>query len=463
MPDAAVATLLRSPSPSAAVAAPPRVRPSGRRRPLPQDQVVRELSWLVAGLPVWWLLGIEQFVFPVGTLWAARPLLTSHHATVRVARTTRWLGGFLVVFWCSSYAVSEPLRHVTFLRTFATYATAFLLLVVVPTVVVRWSAVVRLVRAVVLAVGVAAAAGLAAAAGVVRPDALSPFGRLVPDALAATGYGRQVVHLSLGAEEWFAGVGTYFRLDGFALYANGYATLLVVTVPLVVFAAVRAPRRWERVAAALVAVAALANLVLTTSRVAVASLVLGGAVAALLALWSSPRHRRLVLAGAAAAVLVALALLIARGAPDLPALATEIGYARGAGSIEGRTAVYRTTLAGWAERPLLGWGTERDVPALPYPAGSHSLYLGVLYAQGALGLAALGGCLLALWGDTRPVVRGPGSATTLLWFGRWSLIAGLLDGLTNNPSLDGTAMFLVWLTYGLVVAARRLSRGGVAS
>jgi O-antigen ligase len=210
------------------------------------------------------------------------------------------------------------------------------------------------------------------------------------------------------------------------------------------------------VAYGLVGVGAALNMVLSTSRVAVASTAVAGVAVLLFVARGAPAHRRR-LAGALAGVLAAAAIGVVVAGPPAPLpgvmeVVTAVQQARGPGSAAGRSAVYVATLDGWQDRPLLGWGTERDVPGVPYPAGSHSHYLGLLYQQGAVGLLLYLGAMGATWRATTPA----GPAASLLRAGRWSFLVVALDAVASNPSLDATALALIWLTFALLLAAARL-------
>jgi len=110
---------------------------------------------------------------------------------------------------------------------------------------------------------------------------------------------------------------------------------------------------------------------------------------------------------------------------------------------------------------LLGWGTARNVPDVPLPAGTHSTYLGILYKHGLVGLGAYLALLALIWRGTRPLeataCRVDPWARTLLVAGRWSLIAVLIDGITSTPAADTMALAMIWLGFGITVACRSLT------
>ncbi len=74
--------------------------------------------------------------------------------------------------------------------------------------------------------------------------------------------------------------------------------------------------------------------------------------------------------------------------------------ARGANSTAARSAIYEATIAYWvnfnSRFPFGGLGNPVELSSVPYPLGSHSMYLGTLFRFGALGLAGVLLVLLAL-------------------------------------------------------------------
>lgn len=424
-----------------------------------RPRAVRELGWLTAAAPLWWALGVEQGVWALGVVVVGRDLLFTRDARVRVPPTARWLLALVVVAWASAFRVEDDLRWVTLLQHVGAYATAALTVLVVVNGVRRWADVRFLLRAVAVAAAASSALGLLAATGAFRPVYASPVSPLLPARIRATEYGGLVAGRSLGFDDWFTGVGEYFRLTGVALYPNQYATLLAVVVPVLVFLAVRERSWWVRAGSAATAVAATANLLMTTSRVATVSLVVGAVALVAGHLGRArPRTRAVVLVVAVAATAGTLA--VGPGVDGALDVVDTVNRARGTGSLEGRSAVYEVTAEEWLERPVLGWGTVRDRPGLQYPAGSHSHYLGVLYAHGLLGLAALGLALATAWRDTRPgprVGRRLSDPELFLRYGRWVLVTAALDGVTNDPALDGTTMFALFLLVGALLATRQVS------
>lgn len=172
--------------------------------------------------------------------------------------------------------------------------------------------------------------------------------------------------------------------------------MLVLTLPVAAYLAWRSRRTVSRLVLWALVLVLGVNLVFTTGRVAFAAL----GVAALYWLLIDKRGLSRLLRTLAVIVAVALMAGVALYEPvtiDLVERIQEVVFARGTGSPESRMTMHRTTLTGFLERPIFGWGTERSIAGVSdsfiYPAGSHSYYLGVMYRHGIVGLA----CFALIW------------------------------------------------------------------
>ena len=97
-----------------------------------------DVRWLFLLLPVWWLMGVEQFVWTILLLWSCLKVLVKKQFRVRVVPTVFWLLLFLCVHTVSGFFIVERFRLITFFRNFNTYVTAFLLVFVITNSVNSW-------------------------------------------------------------------------------------------------------------------------------------------------------------------------------------------------------------------------------------------------------------------------------------------------------------------------------------
>ncbi len=166
----------------------------------------------------------------------------------------------------------------------------------------------------------------------------------------------------------------------------------------------------------LVAILSTVATLLTLSRGAWLGMTAGLLAASVLA-WRAggaralPRRARWI---AAAAILAALACVsLTAGLPWQELLRERLveSFAPGGGTGRARLEIWRTAMAAWWARPALGHGPDTFSLLFPryqtaeywryewsgLPVHSHSIYLHTLATRGALGVAAAGGCVAALF------------------------------------------------------------------
>jgi O-antigen ligase len=414
-----------------------------------------DLSFLLALLPLWWALGVEQWLPTVALAAATLKLAVTRRRIVRSLPLALMLL-LLVAMLASALFVTEAERYLSFARLFAVHLTGALAWIIVTTEARTWSAVRSLLVAVTVAMASAGVLGALGFLGVAELHFSSPFGYLLPDSIRRTDYGSVIAMRSTGGQAWFSLLGTYYRTNSVFLFSTMYAAALAITIPVAVFLATTT-RGWRRVLVVLLVALLGLNLVFTTGRAALTGLVLGAVV------YTYVRFRpwgRTVSFAAFVSIAAALAALVGPG--RFVDAFEGVVVARGAGSVDARSLIYTETIRGALDRPLFGWGTERDidVAGFRYPAGSHSLYLAVLFRHGIVGFALLLGLLASVWWTTAPARSPPGRpgdpARSFVAFGRWSLTAFLVFGISTVPDVDMTLHLIAWTCLAAVYAANRL-------
>lgn len=419
-----------------------------------------DLRWGLMLLPVWWVVGAEQFALPLVAVLAAVKL----SLTGRMRRHPV-VGLFLVylaVQLLSALFIIEGERYVWFARTFLVHLSALAALVVVVTTVASRRQVERLVASLTVALSWSGVAGLLGILGVARPRFSSLVGAALPEAISSTGYGQQIALRQTGNTAWFSVFGEYFRVDGFFLFSTTYAAALVVAIPLVVWL-VRTTAAHRRLVPLLAAGLLAVNLLFTTGRGAILSF-----VGALAVFFVSGRRRLVqVLAVATLTTAVAIGTLLVPQ-ERLAETFSSAALARGSGSYQSRMTIYRYTLMGIVERPLLGWGTERDITDIdgfPLPAGSHSGWLSVPYRHGLVGAALYLAMLVLAWRSTAHRQGAPRWLTELRTHLRWGLVAGVGVGAVTVLNIDSVTFIAFWLVIGLGCAtgSGALARAGATA
>lgn len=267
--------------------------------------------------------------------------------------------------------------------------------------------------------------------------------------------------------QWGAATTFLPNLGLMYFHPNGAATLLEALLPLAA-AAVLGGRRLIFRLLGLVCLVVLAYAIfLTASRGAWVGLAAASLLALLLPLAARlPRAAALALAGLILALLAGGAWWVLTGGPQqVPALASTLATA------ETRLELYRNSLRLAGDYAFTGIGLGDTFGMVysrfsllifvPYLTYSHNLPLTVWLGQGLLGLAALAGIVIALYGLVYRVLQlgAPEAGFHGAWLGvTVSLAHGLTDArqYTESP----WAMPVLFLVFGLAAAWGRLALRG---
>lgn len=434
-----------------------------KKRPLAvpflETSPVTDLGCCLLMLPLWWILGVEQFIWPLAFSLILVKVGARNRWRLRIPSTARWIGLFLVVQLISSAFIVDTFRWLTFARTFGANVAMFELVLIVSTQVRRWSEIRFLLSCLGVTMLICALIGLSDVIGVWRSSIPSVLGSILPTWIYETSYGGQIANRSLGAPCSFGGF-VYHRINSLFMFSTMYGAAIAVTLPICFYLYECARSRAERILWLAAVVLNVTSLLFTTARVAALSCVIG----AICFLWRDSGFRILVNRVAWSTMfltsIVALIWIMSGSGDSLQNFVVDstesLLHARGQ-SASHRWHVYQETIRGWSDSPIFGWGTERDVPNSPYPAGSHSYYLGILYKHGLLGLLVFFGIWASLWRKSRPTPSLHGSPSRLLAYGRWALIAALLNSVTDALDLDATTLVMLWIVSATLLAGSGLT------
>jgi O-antigen ligase len=420
-----------------------------RRAPIPGPPSAPLVARLVGGylslLPLFWLLGIDQFLLPVlAALVLARRLLQG--TPVRIVGPVVFLSAFLFAVAISGFGVDESFRYITYFRNAIVYASAATIVVFIASDIRTLDAAQPLLRGLAILLAVSSAVGIGAFLLDLSGPAIwrTPIASIAPESIMATDMGTRSFVKRLGNPSWFLGR-TYTRINSFFLYPTMFAAFLVVALPSV--AAYRPRSRVARALKVLGLILGTACLLLTTVRTGFLALVLALFFVRFVVM-------RVGLLRWVSAVLLGVVLVLGVLFSFQFGEATQTTMqgalmARGEGSLVHRSAVYDNTINGILERPFLGWGTQRDDPSSPYPLGSHSTYLGSAYQQGLLGALALvlfyiGALYSALRIPRRHLERG------VHWIAVGA-VGFVLHSTSEVMELDANTLLVGWVALALLL------------
>lgn len=428
--------------------------------PFVHTSPVWDVRWLILLLPIWWFFGVEQFIWVLGFGWAALKSIVRCNGRIAWLAPQRWYFVFLVVCLISGLFIVESFRYITFARNFGTYLAAFFVFIVITNEVRSWEQIQSLINAGLFSLVISAVIGFLGVLQIWTPAFTSILGYVLPQSIAGTDYGSRIAIRTIGNWGWFIGLGRYFRLSSLFLFSTSYAAVLAFCLPFFVLSW-RQQRGLKLMLSSGVLVLIAVNLFFTTARISFVAVLVGF----IYFLLFSSRYRGL---WRGAAIIVSLLLVAAVLTTTL--LDTWDGentlvvqfqqgvetflQARGGGSFADRLTVYEYTLRGVMERPVFGWGTERDFADFRYPAGSHNQYLAILYHQGIVGFMVFLALLVTNWSCTRPVSSQQVAVSRFLRYGRWFFIVVLVNDLGTVPIVDATVYVLLWLFMSLLIVGR---------
>jgi len=360
---------------------------------------------------------------------------------------------FLIAYGISFFSIIEKIRYITYFRNLSTYLTAFMLLVITWNVVDKWWQIEKLLKAVIVVMLIASIVGvLGFAFEPFRIQFKSLTGYFMPNVIAKTGYGSVIAVRNIGFYNWFMGIGTYFRISSFFLYSTMFSSTLAITIPIALFLSNinKGMRRNFYIFSVIMMGLAL---LFTTGRVAIIAFIVGYIMFRFILIKSFTIKISILAVGF---LLCSLFLLWLQQSGILYQIIDLLLYSRGEGSANTRMKIYIQTFNSFLERPIFGWGTERDVKGLAYPLGSHSYYLGTLYKQGIVGFSLFISIVVLIWNKLKVKSNLDDNFTRFLKYGQFLMLVYIMNSFTDVLDLDATTMLFLWLILSLLIVSKRI-------
>lgn len=423
--------------------------------------------WLYALLwPLWWALGIEQFLLPFFLLFEMVRFLMTANWRVRL-NTTALLALLLALWWVVPIFWVDREFLDLFLRETATvWAQAFLLILFWNRIRTRrdW----RLaVQALLIMAIYTAAAALIYVSGVWRGSFLSLAGRVLPSSLIAnSSFFSSIAIREFGSTANEVGLLSQ-RLMAFSLSFSALSMIALLLIPIVYWRLQEA-RGVARLFYGGVAIGLVVGLFFTESRISYAAFMAAVGLYVILRLGLlRGRNRPLTIALSLAAA--ALALLVGYVLVETIIDTIQMTFIDlRPGSWLLRLNIYLVTLQLLPEHLIAGWGVPVRLPNLPsdYSAGTHSNYLGVLFQHGIIGLLLYIAIWLSVWQN---VIRGlsrrdHSRELALFWIAAaTAFFAFNVREVADSWLFDQSLTFVVWLWWGVALTAARCAATGISS
>lgn len=413
--------------------------------PILNSPSLADVKLLFLLTPLWWVLGIEQIIWPIILSYSCIKILLVRKR-IRVSSPLILLLLFIGSSLISGFFIIEPLRIITFMRNLSGYLSALFLFIVITNSIQTWRKLTSLIHVTVISMACISVIGLLAILNIYRGEFPSLVGTLIPGSLAQTDYARRIISRSVGNIDWFSFFGQYFRVSSTFLFATLYASALSITIPLTTLM-IHYSRGIRKLIYIGILLSLVTNLLFTTGRSAIFALAIGGVY------WAFDNRaipKIAKLSGFALSMIIILVLALSPPASGYQGSLGHLLTARGSSSRD-RLFIYSQTLAGMVERPLFGWGTERDIPDFPFPAGSHSYFLGAVYKYGIIGAFIFIALWVSVWKSTYR--RSDLKHLPFMSYMRWIILTAGLNSMTDVLDLDLVTLMLLWSVFAIIAAA----------
>jgi len=421
-----------------------------------------DLALALALWPLWWILGVEQFLPPLFLGWEAiRYMIRSRGRFTLNAPTT---AAAALALWCVVPVLwVEPRNMDIFVKEIAAALSQALILFLFWNTVRTakdWHLVTRGLAAFAawLALG-----GVVFALGLWRGETLSLLGRFLPEsARESSNFFASIAVREFGRR---ADAGNIFpqRMTSFALYASTLSMASLILIPLAgwQFSIARGWRRWAH---GLVLVGLLVCLIGAESRIAYAAFVVACGVWTIGWAWGSARRKRIL---TFAAIALAVALVGIGAVVGLTGGTQTIRDALAQwrpGSLLVRMRVYENTFRLLPEHPIAGWGVQIEIgrQGAGFSAGSHSSYLGMMFRHGIVGLGLYIMLWVTIWRDLVRGLKDGAHLPVLRLFGIAAIAAMAAFNIREAADTwwwDQCLTMAVWTMWGLITVAPVLALG----
>lgn len=407
-------------------------------------------------LPIWWILGVTQFLGPVLMIFLFIKLLLRHSRLKTPLRIPYLLtSGFILLMismLLSGLHIRESYWIPVFFRNFILYVSAFCLFLIVFNSCRTKENTSRLIMGLTILSLAASVVGIMVLTGILplQITATAPVSRLLPDSIAQSGFFEKVIHPDFGDYKNILGW-KLKRLSSIFISPNSLAAFLIMVLPLQFFLWKYSTPRQRILLSASIPLGFVC-LISTFSRGAAAALPMGFLFFLFLKFKGKQSLRK------------KMTVAIAGGLFVLAILGTLISGSRFVTDIKPQSDVTRMlilqkSIESLRESPVFGWGTQRNMQVVDLdpeikPLGSHSTYLAYLYRYGLSGLLIFTFlyAVVFIQAVRWPARRGLSPyQTDLGLFAGWAFVNNAIQSLVTVMDYDVSILFLIWLIWGLLI------------
>jgi O-antigen ligase len=423
--------------------------------------IINDVKVLILLFPIWWILGVEQFIWFFYLLIIFIKMLIFKKGEFRLSNIHLIFFVFLCSVLLSIVNIDLPVRYITFFKNFCSFGSAWLCLVIVHNSLYDWNELLKLLRTLIGVILFSAVVGVVNFFfSSTRIEITSMISFFLPDSLLSTSFGSILAVRNFGAMDNFILIGQYFRVNSLFLFATMFASVLALSFPFLIFLKKISKGFWSNFFCNFAILITILALVFTTGRVAIFALIIGFLY---FRFFIRPdKIIKIIYLGAFACVSLAIIVFFMQDSLFID-FVNLILNSRGEGSKMTRIQIYINSLESLKEHFIIGWGTQRDVSGMHYPLGSHSFYLGILYKYGILGFSSFLCFLVLVWKKIKVIKMKNlnDEILILLNYGRVMMFVLLINGITDEFDLDSTVMFFLALFIAILLKASDLYKKNI--
>jgi O-antigen ligase len=428
----------------------------GTRIPFITTTLLTDLKLFFVLQPLFWWMGLEQ-LFPVGLAFylLIKKILIS--PKIRIPQVIWWMLAFFL--WQIAHIISLPDGELDlFIKTQGAWATLLILFLLIYNVVdteKRWY---EMLYALENFGRISIILGTLYITGLFKPSIPTLINVVLPSSLINDSHFFSTIAIRTLGRLDFSGLP---RVQGTFWHPSSYASILLVFLAIQWFL-IYYPTQGNRQVRWLFYGLTFINLAFTFSRTTYISFLIMHAM-----IWwlNSPNLNRrmqkviLLLAGAVFS-LVIIFILIQSSTLSFGFIDNAI-YNYRPNSILVRLQIYQASWDLISQKPIWGWGTTLKLDDLPtkFSAGSHSVYLSILFRFGLVGLFLYVGLMFTLlWKNFKGVLRSTSARDRYFFIVILALtIAIIVRQATSDILWDLYIASIIWTIWALAIKRYRMS------
>ena len=413
--------------------------------------------------PLWWILGIDQFVPIVFLIWEAFRYLFLSGSHFRLEAAARW-SILLAIWWVVPIMWVERADMDIFLKEVATIVSQVLILILFSTAVRSRRDWYKISRGLSLFAVYFVTSGLLYVTGIWQKQTISLIGLVLPETLIQTSeFFSSISIRNLGMVSPQKFIFTY-RASGLALQASGLSMICMLLIPLIYWQFYRS-KRIARIGWLILLVGLILTLIQTESRTGYLAFAFGLAIMAILRSGLLYRSNRIFFFS-----LVALSTIILIGGgylvlEEIKGLLYSFFVQARTGSFSARLIIYQETIRLLPQHWIAGWGQPVRIPGLRsvFSAGTHNSYLGMLFQHGIVGLLLYLCIWISIWIVIIKGLRERQTSSVYRMF--WIISAAAMISFNAHEAADSwwwdqSITMTLWTFWGLIITAPRIFSNG---